>query len=151
MRSVNPQFTTTEALDNMDIERTPLLQSKHVENIKAAKPTPIQSPNNTYSAGILDGREYGGLSGFPQKKNDFWPRSIPIHRQKRIIIVGAGVSGIQQASILTRDGHLSHEDIMVFDALDGYGGVWNKNKYPGCACDVPAMIYTTSYFVNKSK
>lgn len=140
-----------EALVNMDIERTPLLDSQSVEDAKKAKPTPVISPNRTYSAGIIDGREYGGLSGFSHKKNEFWPLHIPLHRQKRVIIVGAGVSGIQQATVLIRDKHLNHEDIMVFDALEGYGGVWNKNKYPGCACDVPAMIYTTSYFVNKSK
>lgn len=134
----------------MDIERTPLLQG--MENAKVPKPSPVPSPNDdTYSAGILNGNEYGGLSGFSQKKDDSWPLKVPHHRQKRVIIVGAGVSGIQQATVLLRDKHLKHEDIEVFDALDGYGGVWNKNKYPGCACDVPAMIYTTSYFVNKSK
>jgi hypothetical protein len=135
----------------MNIERTPLLDPLSAENVKTAKPTPTLSQNNTYSAGIIDGREYGGLSGFTHKMNDFWPLHIPIHRQKRVIIVGAGVSGIQQATVLIRDKHLNHGDIQLFDALDGYGGVWNKNKYPGCACDVPAMIYTTSYFVNKSK
>lgn len=135
----------------MDIARTPLLDSQRVENEDPTNVTTGPSPNNTYSAGIIDGREYGGLSGFSHHKNDFWPLHIPTHRQKRIIIVGAGVSGIQQATVLIRDKHLNHEDIMVFDALEGYGGVWNKNKYPGCACDVPAMIYTTSYFVNKSE
>jgi cation diffusion facilitator CzcD-associated flavoprotein CzcO len=52
---------------------------------------------------------------------------------------------------LLRKGVATHKDIVIFDALDGYGGVWNKNKYPGCACNVPAMIYTTSYHVNKSQ
>ncbi|KAH8816705.1 hypothetical protein F5884DRAFT_873456 [Xylogone sp. PMI_703] len=109
-------------------------------------------PDETYSAGIIDGGDYGALSGFTKKvevEPADEPHSIPLSHQKRFIIVGAGISGIQQATILLRDGHLKHEDIQIFDALDGYGGVWNKNKYPGCACDVPAMIYTTSYYVCK--
>jgi hypothetical protein len=112
-----------------------------------------QAPE-TYSAGILDASDYGALSGFSEDASSAskaeWPAQIPPHRQKRVIIVGAGVSGIQQATVLLRDGHLSLEDIQMFDALDNYGGVWNKNNYPGCACDVPAMIYTTTYHVNKS-
>jgi cation diffusion facilitator CzcD-associated flavoprotein CzcO len=114
----------------------------------------LSQASETYSAGILDGSDYGALSGFSKDAGTVseaeWPAQIPPHRQKRVIIVGAGVSGIQQASVLLRDGHLRLEDIQIFDALDNYGGVWNKNKYPGCACDVPAMIYTTSYYVNKS-
>lgn len=122
--------------------------------LAAETPRPVPQPDETYSAGIIDGSGYGALSGFDsgaqERSTDDFPRDIPFHRQKRFIIVGAGISGIQQATVLLRDGHLNHNDIQLFDALNGYGGVWNKNKYPGCACDVPAMIYTTSYFVCKS-
>lgn len=26
-----------------------------------------------------------------------------------------------------------------------YGGTWFENKYPGCACDIPAHVYTYSF------
>ncbi len=131
----------------IDIERTPLLHKE--------VPHPVPQPDETYTAGILDGGDYGALSGFSkgveeELKNDK-PYTVPPSRQKRFIIVGAGISGLQQASVLVRDRILKHNDIQIFDALDGYGGVWNKNKYPGCACDVPAFIYTTAYYVCKSK
>ncbi|KAF2846859.1 FAD/NAD(P)-binding domain-containing protein [Plenodomus tracheiphilus IPT5] len=75
--------------------------------------------------------------------------AVPAERRKKVIIVGGGINGIQQASTLLRSGCVGINDIQIFEALDGYGGVWQKNKYPGCACDVPAMIYTTSYNINK--
>ena len=129
----------------------------HANDAKAVGgPSPIQTlpqPVKTFDAGIVDGDKYGAFSGFSQdRKNqpDFADASsVPFHRRKKVIIVGAGINGIQQASLLLRDGCVSHQDIQMFDALDDYGGVWQKNKYPGCACDVPAMIYTTSYKINK--
>jgi hypothetical protein len=109
----------------------------------------------TFDTGTVDGDEYGAFTGFSQdgqKDAKFGPPdSVPIERRKKVIIVGAGINGIQQASILLKDGYVGHQDIHIFDALEGYGGVWQKNKYPGCACDVPAMIYTTSYNINRSK
>lgn len=112
-------------------------------------------PVKTFDRGIVDIDGYGAFSGFaPEKANieDLDIReNVSGERHKRVIIIGAGVCGIQQASVLLRDGFVDLQDIHIFDALEGYGGVWQKNKYPGCACDVPAMIYTTSYHINKSK
>ncbi len=120
------------------------------------QPNVIPQSVKTFDAGIVDSNGYGELSGFSpmqsSRSHSLGPASsVPYERRRRVIIVGAGVSGIQQATVLLRDGHVNHEDIQIFDALDGYGGVWQKNRYPGCACDVPAMIYTTSYHICKSE
>jgi hypothetical protein len=116
-----------------------------------AAPPPVKS----FSAGVLGSDGYGEMLGFKStsdsdKASEAGFDIVPPSRRKRVVIVGAGVSGVQQASILLRDGYVKHQDIQIFDALDGFGGVWQKNTYPGCACDVPAMIYTTSYRVCKS-
>lgn len=112
-------------------------------------------PVKTFDAGILNGDEYAACVGISADATHLFDvhrtRSVPLSRRKKVIIVGAGINGIQQASTLLRDGCVTHMDIQLFDVLDGYGGVWNKNAYPGCACDVPAMIYTTSYEINRSK
>lgn len=139
----------------MDIERPPLLGDESTA-VGTECPTLLDSKSaETYAAGLIDGGEYGGLSGFGTimagKCGTTLPRHIPADRQKRVIIVGAGISGIQQATVLLRGGVVKLDEMMIFDTQDGYGGVWNKNKYPGCACDVPSMIYSTSYFMNKSK
>ena len=122
-----------------------------------SRPAVVPQPVKTFDAGTIDGNDYGAISGFARtdisNREDMLAEafSVPPERRKRVIIVGAGVSGIQQATTLLKEGVLKHEDMQIFDALDGYGGVWEKNTYPGCACDVPAMIYTTSYYVWKCK
>ncbi|KEF51206.1 uncharacterized protein A1O9_12709 [Exophiala aquamarina CBS 119918] len=109
-----------------------------------------------FNAGIMDGAGYGAMWGFAPKETDEAEEvrqlasSVPQSRRKRVIIVGAGVSGIQQASVLLKEGILKHEGMQLFDALDDFGGVWAKNTYPGCACDVPALSYTTSYHICKT-
>ncbi|KAK4946331.1 hypothetical protein LTR10_014529 [Elasticomyces elasticus] len=123
------------------------------EVLGSARPQTVPQPVKTFDAGILDGDEYGAISGFAQNGQEdpeLGPASaVPLQRRRKVIIVGAGINGIQQATLLLKDGYVKHQDIQIFDALEGYGGVWQKNRYPGCACDVPAMIYTTSYHINK--
>ncbi|OQV01812.1 hypothetical protein CLAIMM_07103 [Cladophialophora immunda] len=117
-------------------------------------PSLTPQPVKTFDRGTVGGDEYGAFTGFGrdgQEHTLFGPASsVPLERRKKVIIVGAGINGIQQATVLLRDGYVKHGDMKIMDALDGYGGVWQKNKYPGCACDVPAMVYTTSYHINKN-
>ncbi|KAK5309440.1 hypothetical protein LTR93_012223 [Exophiala xenobiotica] len=133
-------------MDQFADEQEPLLS--------APTPKTYPQPVKTFDVGIIDADGYGEVSGFQHEAKDDdhtlkTTTGIAPTRRKRVIIVGAGVSGIQQATTLLRGGKVKHEDMAIFDALDGYGGVWQKNKYPGCACDVPALLYTTSYFINK--
>jgi len=132
----------------MDSSSTKLLLST---NRVATTPQLVK----TFDAGLINSNGYGSFTGFaPITCGDGEvsqsAAEVPPERRKRVIIVGAGVSGVQQATVLLRDGYVKHNDIQIFDALDDYGGVWRKNTYPGCACDVPAMIYTTSYHVCRS-
>lgn len=119
------------------------------------QPKAASSPQKvkTFASGTLLSGEYGALSGFARELTDestFKPQStVPDERRKKVIIVGGGINGIQQASIFLENGSVGINDIQIFDTLDDFGGVWQKNKYPGCACDVPAMVYTTSYNINK--
>jgi NAD(P)-binding Rossmann-like domain len=122
--------------------------------IKDGKPASKPQPVKTFDAGTVGVDEYGEFSGFARDNASSTPpcpaTAVPLQRRKRVIIVGAGITAIQQATVLLRDGYVQHKDIQMFDVLGGYGGVWQKNKYPGCACDVPAMIYTTSYHICRS-
>lgn len=133
-------------MDQLADEQKPLLAAP------TAKTYP--QPVKTFDIGTIDVDGYGEVSGFQHETKDDnttfrTSTGVAPTRRKRVIIVGAGVSGIQQATTLLRGGQVKHDDMAIFDALDGYGGVWQKNKYPGCACDVAAMLYTTSYFINK--
>ena len=62
--------------------------------------------------------------------------------QPSIVIVGAGVSGICMAIQLKRAGYRS---VTILEKSNDFGGTWLENSYPGCGCDVPAMLYSFSF------
>jgi cation diffusion facilitator CzcD-associated flavoprotein CzcO len=60
----------------------------------------------------------------------------------RVVIIGAGPGGIVAAKRLLEEGFT---DLEVIEASDGVGGTWNLNRYPGCECDVPSVMYSFSF------
>jgi cation diffusion facilitator CzcD-associated flavoprotein CzcO len=63
----------------------------------------------------------------------------------RIIIVGAGFSGIGMAIRLKQSGI---EDFTILERAPDVGGAWHFNTYPGCRCDVPSHLYSFSFAPN---
>jgi len=59
-----------------------------------------------------------------------------------IIIIGAGFAGLGMALRLRRAGYRS---VIILERADDVGGTWRENIYPGCACDIPAMLYSFSF------
>ncbi|HET6502992.1 MAG TPA: NAD(P)/FAD-dependent oxidoreductase [Amycolatopsis sp.] len=59
-----------------------------------------------------------------------------------VLIVGAGFSGLGLAALLDRAGIRSFR---ILEAADDVGGTWRENTYPGCACDIPAPLYSFSF------
>ena len=62
--------------------------------------------------------------------------------EHRVVIVGAGFSGIGAAIRLLQAGE---EDFVVLERADDLGGTWRDNVYPGCRCDVPSRLYSYSF------
>ena len=82
------------------------------------------------------------------------------------IIIGAGPAGIAMAYQLKHA--LGFQDFTVYDKLDGVGGTWRTNTYPGwyvgydgffevcplllltsCSgCDLPSHLYSFSFNLN---
>ena len=60
-------------------------------------------------------------------------------RHVEIAIAGAGLSGLGMAIALRRDGH---SDFVVLERASDLGGTWRDNTYPGCACDIPSVLYS---------
>jgi cation diffusion facilitator CzcD-associated flavoprotein CzcO len=65
-----------------------------------------------------------------------------MRRQPRIVIVGAGMSGLCQAILFDRAGL---RDVTILEKADHLGGTWRDNTYPGLTCDVPSHLYQYSF------
>lgn len=59
-------------------------------------------------------------------------RSVDEARRLRVIIIGAGISGIL-ACIHFRQ-RIPNLDICVYEKNADIGGTWFENRYLGCAC-----------------
>ncbi|MFF5051626.1 flavin-containing monooxygenase [Micromonospora sp. NPDC000663] len=63
----------------------------------------------------------------------------------RVAIIGSGFGGVAVAAALRRAGDA---DVVLLERADRIGGVWRDNTYPGCACDIPAPLYSYSFALN---
>lgn len=63
-------------------------------------------------------------------------------RTPRIVVIGAGMSGLAMGVKLKQAGY---RDFVILEKGDDVGGVWFWNHYPGLACDVPSLLYRYSF------
>lgn len=63
----------------------------------------------------------------------------------RVVILGAGFSGIGMAARLLQAGI---GDIVVIERGTEVGGTWRDNTFPGAACDIPSDLYSFSFAPN---
>ncbi|WP_375182535.1 flavin-containing monooxygenase [Sphingomonas adhaesiva] len=63
---------------------------------------------------------------------------------KRIAVIGAGMGGLCAAIKAREAGH----EVKIYEHADSVGGTWRANRYPGVACDVPAILYQFSFAPN---
>jgi cyclohexanone monooxygenase len=66
---------------------------------------------------------------------------------RRIVVIGAGPGGISAAYYLRAAGY---EDVTVFERDGDVGGTWQRNRYPGLACDVWSHVYCFTFALNPS-
>lgn len=63
----------------------------------------------------------------------------------RVVIIGAGMSGLLMGIRLKRSGNLNFR---IYEKAAKVGGTWRENSYPNLACDVFAPAYTYSFEPN---
>lgn len=63
----------------------------------------------------------------------------------RVLIIGAGPGGLAIGHHLRQAGV---DDFVLLERLDGVGGTWRVNTYPGAECDVPSHLYSFSFWLN---
>lgn len=65
-----------------------------------------------------------------------------IETESKVAVIGGGFGGLGIAlSILKK---LKTDDFVIFEKHDDFGGTWYANTYPGCASDIPAILYLFS-------
>ena len=72
-------------------------------------------------------------------------RLKPTARQPKVIIIGAGMTGML---MLIKLREMGVKDVVVLEKKEKVGGTWRENTYPGVACDIPAHMYTYSFEPN---
>lgn len=72
-------------------------------------------------------------NGVPYSLPNF---AIDEHRPLRVVVIGAGFSGIIAGIRIPQK--LKNIDLTIYDKHAGVGGTWYANRYPGLACDIPA-------------
>jgi cation diffusion facilitator CzcD-associated flavoprotein CzcO len=63
----------------------------------------------------------------------------------RIIIVGAGMSGLLAGIELKKAGY---DNFVIYEKAAKVAGTWRENRYPGLTCDIPSHAYTYSFAPN---
>jgi 4-hydroxyacetophenone monooxygenase len=69
------------------------------------------------------------------------PRHVAAPRDFRVLVIGAGVSGIIAAQRLQQLG----VSYLLVDKHDAPGGNWLDNRYPGAGVDTPSHLYSYSF------
>jgi cation diffusion facilitator CzcD-associated flavoprotein CzcO len=73
------------------------------------------------------------------------------HDSTFCLIVGAGMTGVSLGAHLLKRGVLNHSEFKLIDQQSDYGGVWEQNKYPGAACDIPSHGYVMRFFLKPGR
>jgi cation diffusion facilitator CzcD-associated flavoprotein CzcO len=87
-------------------------------------------------------------NGRPTADTDPYAYTLPSHpldqrRRLRVAVMGAGFSGLYMTVLAEKV--FQNIDLVVYEKNPDLGGTWFENRYPGCACDIPAHNYTFSF------
>ncbi|KAH6988256.1 cyclohexanone monooxygenase [Ilyonectria sp. MPI-CAGE-AT-0026] len=73
----------------------------------------------------------------------FSERPVDTHRPIKVIVIGAGFSGIAAGVMMPRN--IPNLELTIYDKNPELGGTWYENRYPGLACDVPAHAFQYTF------
>ncbi len=86
-------------------------------------------------------KEELALGGIDQRQPAWRADEVAPDRALRVVIVGAGMSGLVMAHRLQQAG----VSFTIVEKNDDVGGTWFENLYPGCRVDVPNVLYSYSF------
>ncbi|MGB5096952.1 MAG: NAD(P)/FAD-dependent oxidoreductase [Porticoccaceae bacterium] len=116
---------------------------------KAGKPLALPEPSNaelvemlTVAMGEKVPSQYGEMTAAQLGQTAMlWDRKIDVPPGFKVIVIGAGASGLCAAVNLKSAG----VPFQVFERRESVGGVWQDNRYPGAGVDTPNHLYSFSF------
>jgi 4-hydroxyacetophenone monooxygenase len=116
---------------------------------KAGKPLALPEPSNaelvemlTVAMGEKVPGQYGAMTAAQLGQAAMlWDRKIDVPPGFKVIVIGAGASGLCAAVNLRSAG----VPFQVFERRASVGGVWQDNRYPGAGVDTPNHLYSFSF------
>lgn len=70
-------------------------------------------------------------------------RSIDHQRPMKVIVMGAGISGILAGIRLPQ--HIPNLELVIYEKNPEIGGTWFENHYPGVACGKDFNLVVSSF------
>ncbi len=96
----------------------------------------------TVSMGETVPDEYGEMTACQLGQTAMlWDEKIAVPAGFKVIVIGAGASGLCAAANLKAAG----VPFEVFERRAAVGGVWQDNRYPGAGVDTPNHLYSFSF------
>lgn len=83
---------------------------------------------------------------YPASDLDLLDHHIDDVRSLRVIVIGAGLSGILAGILLPAK--VPKIRLTILEKNDELGGTWLENAYPGVRCDIPAHVYQSTFTPN---
>lgn len=127
-----------QATPTVEVSPAPQTSEQPSSGSKTQHPIVHETPNGDRPAVNGSGHEKAPFKLLQQWHSQ--PRNI------RIIHIGAGATGLCTAFKFERG--LTDYELVCYEKNDEVGGTWLENRYPGCACDVPAHVYTYTFEPN---
>ncbi|KAJ2893258.1 hypothetical protein MKZ38_008853 [Zalerion maritima] len=93
--------------------------------------------------GVANGN---GVSPAANSSSMVGPDEIDCARPMKVIVIGAGISGILASIRFPR--RIPNLELTVYDKNPEIGGTWYESRYPGVACDIPSHVYQASFEPN---
>jgi 4-hydroxyacetophenone monooxygenase len=116
---------------------------------KQGKPLALPEPSDAELVEMLSAamgervpEEYGKFTAAQLgQRAMLWDQKIPVPEGFKVIVIGAGASGLCTAVNLKAAG----VPFEVFERRATVGGVWQDNRYPGAGVDTPNHLYSFSF------
>ena len=86
------------------------------------------------------------MNGTKESAFELQDHPVDQGRDIRVVIIGAGVTGIALYIRLLQ--YVPTARVTIFEKNPAVGGTWYENRYPGVACDIPSHVYQYTFEPN---